>query len=85
MAAGKSSLHASGKGPLGIPLPSVPGSKSSSGAETATSGFLFSADMDFRASMQSPQGCQASPHVETCNSAHLQSFNSSVRPPVELT
>ena len=62
MAAGKSSLHASCKGLLGLPLPSVPGSKSSSGAETTTSGFLFSVDMDFRISMQSPQGCQASPH-----------------------
>ena len=73
------------RGTSRVPLQSLLGPRSSSGAETTTSGFLFSAGMDFRASMQFPQGCQSSPHVETCNSAHLQSCNSSVRPPVKLT
>ena len=42
----KSSVHASCKGPVRIPLQSVPGPRSSSGAEAGTSGFLSSADMD---------------------------------------
>ena len=46
MASGKSSLHASSDVPLGIPLQSVPGSRSSSGAEATTSGLLPSAYMD---------------------------------------
>ena len=37
---GKSSLHASSEGPHRIPLQSVPGPRSSSGAEAATSVFL---------------------------------------------
>ena len=50
------------RGTSRVPLQSLLGPRSSSGAETTTSGFLFSVDMDFRISMQSPQGCQASPH-----------------------
>ena len=50
------------RGTSRVPLQSLLGPRSSSGAETTTSGFLFSAGMDFRASMQFPQGCQASPH-----------------------
>ena len=46
VASGKSSLHASCKGPLGIPLQLMPGPRSSSEAETATSVFLSRADMD---------------------------------------
>ena len=40
VASGKSSFLASCEGSLGIPLQSVPGPRSSSGAEAATSGFL---------------------------------------------
>ena len=36
VSSGKASLHASHKGPLRIPLQSVPGPKSSSGAEART-------------------------------------------------
>ena len=36
VASGKASLHVSCEGPLGIPLQSVPGPKSSSGAEART-------------------------------------------------
>ena len=46
VASGKSSLHVSWEGPLGIPLQSVPDPRSSSGAEATTSGFLSSDDMD---------------------------------------
>ena len=46
VASGKSSLHASCEGPLGIPLQSVPGHMFSSGVEAGTSGFLSRADMD---------------------------------------
>ena len=48
VASGRSSLQASCEGPLGIPLQSVPGPRSSSGAEATTSGFLSSDDMDLR-------------------------------------
>ena len=46
VASGKSSLHASCEGPLGISLQSVPGPRSSSGAEVRTSGFLSITDME---------------------------------------
>ena len=39
-ASGTSSVHASCKGPLGIPLQSLPEPRSSSGVEVGTSGFL---------------------------------------------
>ena len=48
VASGKSSLHASCEQPLGIPLQSVPGARSSSGAEARTSGFLWSFHMGVR-------------------------------------
>ena len=46
VASGKSSLHANCEAPLGIPLQSLPGPRSSSETEAGTSGFLSSADMD---------------------------------------
>ena len=51
VASGKSSLQASCKGPLRIPLQSVPGPRSSSGAEAGTSVVLSSADMDLKVPM----------------------------------
>ena len=81
VASGKSSLHASCEGPLGIPLQSFPGSRSSSG----TSGFLSSADMDLSVPMEFQQGSQASSPVETCKSTFLSGCNSSVSLPMELT
>ena len=56
VASGKSSLHESCKGPLGIPLHSVPGTRSSSGGEARTSGFLSSADMDLGVPMEFHRG-----------------------------
>ena len=61
-----SSLQASREGPLRIPLQSLLGPKSSSGAEAATSGFLSSADMDLLVPMEFPQSSQASTRLETC-------------------
>ena len=85
MASGKSSLHASWEVVLGIPLQSVPGPGSSSGAEATASGFLFSADMDVGVPMEFPQGSQALSHVETWKSTFLSMRKSSVRLPVALT
>ena len=64
-----SSLQASREGPLRIPLQSLLGPKSSSGAEAATSGFLSSADMDLRHPMEFQQGIQALSRAETWKSA----------------
>ena len=77
--------HASCEGPLRIPLQSVLGPMSSSGAEARTSGFLSSADMDLGVSVKFPQGSQTSSRVETCKAAFISSCNTSVRHPVELT
>ena len=65
--------------------PSVPGPRSSSGAEAGISGILSSADMDLRHPMEFQQGIQALSRVETCKSAFLSSCNSIVKLPVELT
>ena len=65
VASGKASPHASCEGPLGIPLQSVPGPRSSSGDEAGTSGILFSADMDLGVPVEFPQGSQASSRLET--------------------
>ena len=85
MASGKSSLHASCKGPLRIPLQSVPGLRCSSRAKVATSGFLSSADMDLGHPMEFPQGSQASSRKDTCKSAFCSIWKSSARLPVQLT
>ena len=61
VASGKSSLHVSCEGPLGIPLQSVPDPRSSSGAEAATSDFLFRADMVLGVPMEFPQGVMPRP------------------------
>ena len=84
-ASGKFSLHVNCEGPLQIPLQSVPGPMSSSGAEARTSVFISTADMDLSIPMAFQQGSQASSRMETCKFAFLPSCNSSVRLPVELT
>ena len=76
VASGKSSLHASCEGPLGIPRQSLPGPRSSSGVEARTSGFLSSADMDLGVPLEFPQGSKASSLVETRKSALLSSWKS---------
>ena len=77
VASGKSCLRASYEGPLWIPLQSVPGPRSPSEAEAATSGFLSNADMDLGVPMEFPQGSLATSLMETCKSALLTSCNSS--------
>ena len=82
---GKSSLHASCEGPLRIPLQLLPWSKSSSGFEAETSGFLSSAYIDLGVPLVFPQGSTVSSRVETCKSTLLSRGKSSVRLPVMLT
>ena len=48
------------RGPLGIPLPSMPEPKILCGVGAGTSGFLSSADMDLGVLLESPQGSQSS-------------------------
>ena len=48
------------RGPLGIPVPSMPGPKSMCGVGAGTGGFLSSADMDLGVLRESPQGSQSS-------------------------
>ena len=85
MALGKSSLHASCEGFLGIPLQSVPRPRSSSGADSETSGFHSIADVDLCVPMEFPHGSHALSRVETYKSAFLLSCNISVRFLVKLT
>ena len=84
-ASGTSSVHGSCMGPLGIPLQSLPGLRSSSGVEAGTSGFLSCADMELGVPLGFPQWSQASSRVETFKSALLSSWKGSVRFPVRLT
>ena len=60
VASGKLNLHVSCEGPLGIlPLQSVQGPRSSSGAEARTSSFLSSADMDLGVPMEFNRGVRS--------------------------
>ena len=72
------------EGPLGIPLQSLPGPRSSSGVEACTSGFLSSANMDLGVPLGHPQGSETSSCGEPCKSALLSSQKFSVRLPVGL-
>ena len=56
------------RGPLGIPLPSMPGSKTSCGVESGTCSFLCNADMYHGVLLESPQGSQALFRVGTYTS-----------------
>ena len=84
-ASGKFSLHVSCEGPLGIPLQSQPGPRSSSGVEAGNSGFLAIAYLDLGVPMEFQQGSQASSGVETCKSGFLSTCKGSFRIPVMLT
>ena len=70
------------RGPLGIPLPSMPGPKTLFGDGAGTSGFLSSADMDLEGLLESPQGSQSSSPVVACTCAFLPSCSSSVTLPL---
>ena len=66
------------RGPLGIPLPSMPGPKTLCGIRAGTLGFLCSADMDLGVILESPQGSQSSSREGACTCALLPSCSSSV-------
>ena len=51
------------RGPLGIPLPSIPRPKTLCAVGAGTRGFLSSADMDIGGLLESPQGSQSSSPV----------------------
>ena len=51
------------RGPLGIPLSSMPGPKTLCGVGAGTTGFLSSADMDLGVLLESPW--RVSPHLES--------------------
>ena len=70
------------RGPLGIPLPSMPGPKTLCGDGAGTSGFLSSADMDLEGLLESPQGSQSSSPVVACSCAFVPSCSSSVTLPL---
>ena len=48
------------RGPLGIPLPSMPGPNTLCGVGVGTCGFLSSTDMDLGVLLESPQGSLSS-------------------------
>ena len=68
-------------GPLGIPLPSMPGPKTLCGVGAGTRGFLSSADIDLGVLLESPQGSQSSSRVGACTCSFLPSCSSSVALP----
>ena len=69
------------RGPLGIPLPSMPEHKTLCGVGGGTGGFLSSADMDLGVLLESPQGRQSSSRVGACTCTFLPSCSSSVTLP----
>ena len=70
------------RGPLGIPLPSMPGPKTLCGDGAGTSGFFSSADMDLEGLLESPQGSQSLSSLVPCTCAFLPSCSSSVTLPL---
>ena len=69
------------RGPLEIPLPSMPGPKTLCGVGAGTGRFLSSADMNLEVLLESPQGFQSSSRVVTCTCAFLPNCSSSVTLP----
>ena len=70
------------RGPLGIPLLSMPRPKSLCGVGSGTLGFLSCADMDLRVCLESPQGSQSSSRDGACTCAFLPTCSSSVTRPI---
>ena len=66
------------RGPLGIPLPSMPVPKTLCGFGAGNLGFLSSADIDLGVLLGSPQGSQSSSRVGACTCAYLPSCSSRV-------
>ena len=65
------------RGPLGIPLTSMPGTKILCGVGAGTLVFPSSGDMDLGVLLESPQGSQSSSRVGSCTCAFLPSCSSS--------
>ena len=72
------------RGPLGIPIPLMPGPKTLCGVGAGTFGFLCSADMDLGVLLESPQRSQSSTRVAACTCTFLPSWSSSVTLPFAL-
>ena len=70
------------RGPLGNPLPSMPGPKTLCGVGAGTSGFLSSADMNLGVLLESPQGSKSSSRMGACTCTFLQSGSRSVTLPI---
>ena len=81
VASGKASPHGVARGPLGIPLPWMPGPKTLCGVGAGTGGFLSSADMRLGVLLESHEGSQNSSRVGACTYAFLPSCSSSVMLP----
>ena len=64
------------RGPLGIPLPSIPGPKTLCGVGAENCVFLSSADMDLGVLLKTPQESRSSLRVRACTSAFLPSCSS---------
>ena len=69
------------RGPLGIPLPSIPGPMILCGFGAGTRAFLSSADMDLGVLLESPQWSKSLSRVGACTCAFLPSCSSSVTLP----
>ena len=69
------------RGPLGIPLPSMPGHKILCGVGVGTLAFLSSADMDHGVLLESPQWSLSLSPVGACTCAFLSSSSSNVTLP----
>ena len=69
------------RGPLEIPLPSMPGPKILCGVGARNGAFLSSADMDLGVLLESPQGSQSSSGSGACTCAFVPSCSSSVALP----
>ena len=59
------------RGPLAIPIPSMPGPETLCGVGAGTCGFISSADMDLGGILESPQGSQSSSQEGACTCAFL--------------
>ena len=62
--------------PLGIPLQSMRGLRSSSGFEAGASGFISRADLNLGVPLGSPEGSETSSRVLACKSALISSRKS---------
>ena len=59
------------RGPLGIPLETMPGPKTFCGVGVGNGGFLSSADMDFGVLLETLQGSQSTSRVGACTCTFL--------------